>query len=134
MAPRMGRTQHTGRQAKPMKLLRTLGKQAFATLLCLSLAVWSVMPVSGHTPTVLETVQDHLKMIADHGHSHGFQEDLYWAMHGHGHDAADHDHSQAFVTPGDRTHLASAQSDAWLLRALPGGPRRSFRIERPPRA
>jgi hypothetical protein len=92
------------------------------------------MPVPSHAPTVFETIQDHLEMIADHGHSHGFEEDLYWAMHGHSHEAADHDHSQAFVTPGDRTHLASAHRDAWRIRASSDGHHVNFRIERPPRA
>ncbi|MGI9356184.1 MAG: hypothetical protein ACR2PF_13610 [Rhizobiaceae bacterium] len=58
-------------------------------LVCLSLVVWSIVPATAHTSTVIETVQDHLEMIAEHGHSHGFEEDLYWAMHGHAHDAAD---------------------------------------------
>ena len=80
-----------------MTILTRLGRQAMALLLCLALVVWSVMPASTHTPAVLETIQDHLQMIADHGHSHGFEEDLYWAMHGHSHDVADHDHSQAFL-------------------------------------
>ena len=26
------------------------------------------------TSAVIETIQDHLEMIADHGHSHGFEE------------------------------------------------------------
>lgn len=117
-----------------MRPLRTLGKRAFAALLCLSIAIWSVMPATAHAPTVFETIQDHLEMIADHGHSHGFEEDLYWAMHGHSHDTADHDHNQAFVAPGDRTHLAYSHRDAWRIRASTDGHRVNFRIERPPRA
>lgn len=92
------------------------------------------MPVTSHTPTVFETIQDHLEMIADHGHSQGLNEDLYRAMHGHSHEAADHDHSQAFVTPGDRTPLASAHRDAWRIRSSSGGHHVNFGIERPPRA
>jgi hypothetical protein len=117
-----------------MRPLATFGRQAFAALLCLSLAAWSVLPAATHAPTVFETIQDHLEMIADHGHSHGFEEDLYWAMHGHSHDAADHDHSQAFLALGDRSHPMSAYRDAWRLKASPGGNHHSFRIERPPRA
>ena len=117
-----------------MAPLRTFGRQAFAALLCLSLAVWSVMPAANHAPTVFETIQDHLEMIADHGHSHGFEEDLYWAMHGHSHETADHDHSQAFLSLGHGGQLVFAQRDAWRLRTSPDGPHRTFRIERPPRA
>jgi hypothetical protein len=117
-----------------MRPMATFGRQAFAALLCLSLVVWSVVPAATHAPTVFETIQDHLEMIADHGHSHGFEEDLFWAMHGHSHDAADHDHSQALLALGDRTLPASASRDAWRLRASPDGSHRRFRIERPPRA
>jgi hypothetical protein len=117
-----------------MAPLRTFGRHAFAALLCLSLVVWSVVPAATHAPTVFETMHDHLEMIADHGHSRGFEEDLYWAMHGHSHDAADHDLSQALTALGDRSHLTSAYRDAWRLKASPGGGHHSFRIERPPRA
>lgn len=123
-----------GRQARSMRPLATIGRRVFAALLCLSLVVWSVMPSATHAPAVFETIQDHLEMIADHGHSHGFEEDLYWAMHGHSHDVADHDHSQALLALGDRSHPISAYRDAWRLKASPGGRHHTFRIERPPRA
>ena len=117
-----------------MRVLATLGRQAFAALLCLSLVVWSAAPAATHAPTVFETIQDHLEMIADHGHSHRATEDLYWAMHGHSHDAADHDHSQALLALGDRSHPTSAYRETRRLRASPGGGHYTFRIERPPRA
>jgi hypothetical protein len=103
-------------------------------LLCLSLVVWSVMPAAAHAPKLFQTIHDHLEMIADHGHSHGFEEDLYWAMHGHSHDAADHDHNQALPAFGDRLDTAPAFRDAWRLQGSPGAGHRAFRIERPPRA
>lgn len=117
-----------------MRPLATYGRQAFAALLCLSLIIWSILPAATHTPTVFETIQDHLEMIADHGHSHGLNADLYWAVHGHSHDAADHDHSQALPALGDRSHPTSAYRDAWRLWASPGGGHHTFRIKRPPRA
>ena len=117
-----------------MRILATFGRHAFAAVLCLSLVVWSMVPAATHAPTVFETIEDHLEMIADHGHSHGFEEDLYWAMHGHSHDAADHDHSQALLVLGDRSPLAPGYRDAWRPKASPGEGHHSFRIERPPRA
>ena len=113
---------------------RVFGRQAFAALLTLSVIVWSVMPATGHALKLFDTIEDHLEMISDHGHTHGFEEDLYWAMHGHSHDAADHDHSQALVAFDDRTLPASAYRDAWRVRGSPDGSKRNFRIERPPRA
>lgn len=117
-----------------MRPLATYGRGAFAALLCLSLVVWSVMPAATHAPAVFETIQDHLEMIADHGHSHGLEEDLAWAMHGHDHDAADHDHSQAFLAPGTGSDHAAVEQGAWRMQGSPGGGHHNFRIERPPRA
>ena len=117
-----------------MKLLRNLGRGAFAALLCLSLAVWSIVPSASHAPNVIETLQKHLEMIAEHGHSHGLEEDLLWAMHGHSHDTADHDHSQAVLALANASEIDTFHLDAWRLHASPLGPSRVFRIERPPRA
>lgn len=123
------------RQANTMGRAKTIGQMAFAALLSLSLVVWSVMPTATHAPAAfVETIQSHIQMIADHGHSHGFEEDLFWAMHGHNHDAADHDHSTAFLALGAGSQPFLAYRDAWRLRPSPAGPQRIFRIERPPRA
>lgn len=103
-------------------------------LFCLAVLVWSVAPSFSHTPTVLETIHDHLEMIADHGHSHGFEDDLYWAMHGHSHDTADHDHSQAFRLSARAEDAAAMYRINWANRIARSGPDRIFRIERPPRA
>lgn len=111
-----------------------LGRRGCALLLCLCLILWSIAPQVGHTPTVFETVQEHLEIIADHGHSHGLEEDLYWAMHGHSHDVADHDHTQALLEFGERARPTSDYRNAWRLKASPGGKHWAFRIERPPRA
>ena len=75
-----------------MQTWRTLGRQVLAAVICLSVAIWSVLPTATHVPIVLETLQDHAEMIATHGHSHGLAEDLSWALHGHSHDEMDHDH------------------------------------------
>jgi hypothetical protein len=55
-------------------------------------------------------------------------------MHGHGQDATDHDHAQAFLVLGARAPTQTGGRDAWRLRASPDGPHHGFRIERPPRA
>lgn len=108
-------------------------KRLFAMLPCLALVVWSVMPSFTHAPTVFETIHEHLEMVEDHGHSHGFEEDLYWAMHGHSHDLADHDHTQAFLNPSRSTEPSGAFSEIWLRTTSISGPSRHFRIDRPPR-
>ncbi|MEX1236075.1 MAG: hypothetical protein WEB56_13915 [Roseovarius sp.] len=119
---------------KPVKHLRTFGQNALAALLCLSLTVWSIAPNANHAPLVFEVVADHAEMIADHGHSHGLEEDLYWALHGHSHDVADHDHSQALLALGAGTHPSWGYRDNFRLRPSSSGPHRVYMIERPPRA
>ncbi|WP_171096736.1 MULTISPECIES: hypothetical protein [unclassified Ruegeria] len=109
--------------------------------LCLALVVWSVTPSFSHAPAIFETIQDHLEMVEDHlemvedhGHSHGFEEDLFWAMHGHSHDVVDHDHNQAFLTSGPGIAPEFHLGEAWRRLASANGPTRQFRIDRPPRA
>jgi hypothetical protein len=117
-----------------MRSLRGFGGGAFAALLALALVVWSVAPGVDHARAVFETVRVHAEMIADHGHSHRFEEDLFAALHGHSHDAADHDHSEAMPTPGVGPAAAAVHGDVRRLPPPRGGPARLFRIERPPRA
>jgi hypothetical protein len=104
------------------------------TVLCASLVMWSVMPTLGHAPAVFETIQDHLEMVEEHGHSHGFAEDLFWAMHGHSHDVLDHDHSQAVLIPGPTEQTLLETTDLWQMGPPPTGPTFAYLIERPPRA
>lgn len=117
-----------------MEYANDMLRRLFALLTCFALVVWSVVPSLTHAPSMFETVQDHLEMIADHGHSHGFEEDLYWAMHGHSDDMADHDHNQAFLTPSRSSETSAEFSEPWLRIASTSGPTRQFRIDRPPRA
>lgn len=112
--------------------MRKFGGSAFARLLMFSFVVWSILPNVIHSPTVLQTIADHQEMVAEHGHSHGFEEDLLWAMHGHSHDAMDHDHSPVMFT------LASASTPAerrntWKPGASTNKSALKFLIERPPR-
>jgi hypothetical protein len=116
--------------AHTKKIVRRL----FAVLTCVALVVWSVTPSFTHAPAVFETVQDHLEMVENHGHSHGFAEDLHWAMHGHSHDAADHDHNQAFLMPSQGDKPSFEFNDHRVLRASNNGVYWKFRIDRPPRA
>ncbi|MBS4009335.1 MAG: hypothetical protein KGZ72_01135 [Roseovarius sp.] len=111
-----------------------MGRRILTALLCLSLLGWSILPSLSHVPKIAETLRDHAEMIADHGHSHGLQEDLMAALHGHSHDAVDHDHSPALAVATQGGNAWPPSRDAWHLRAAQSGPHRVFRIERPPRA
>ncbi|MFN4202638.1 MAG: hypothetical protein ACK4GM_06255 [Tabrizicola sp.] len=117
-----------------MTQVRRFGRNALAALLCLSLAIWSVAPGTGHVPSILEVIADHAEMIAEHGHSHGMEEDLLWALHGHSHDVADHDHSQALLAFAAGSHPIFGYRDDFRLHPSTGGPHRIYMIERPPRA
>ena len=117
-----------------MQPWRKLGQQALAVVICLSVAVWSILPMATHVPDVLDTLQDHAEMIATHGHSHGLAEDLAWALHGHSHDAMDHDHNQAFLTAAQDSVALDHGADLWRFHPAPDMAYRVFRIDRPPRA
>lgn len=118
-----------------MRAFRNICGTVRALVLGLSVALWSVAPAAGHAPIVFETIHDHLETIESHGHAHGsLAEDIYWAMHGHSHDAADHDHSPAILLLVRRTVAVAPVRDAWRFAQAPPAPSRSFRIERPPRA
>lgn len=116
----------TARQTKPWR-------RACAVLVCFAIALWAAMPVPPHVSTVLETLQEHAAFIAEHGHSHGFEEDLAAAIHGHSHDAMEHDHSVATLTLGPRTQVPCPGRD--LGRPPPSGACSGLvqRIDRPPR-
>lgn len=109
-------------------------RRVFFALSCLALVVWTVAPSSSHVPTVIETLQEHAEMVATHGHSHGLEEDLIWAMHGHSHDVADHDHSQAVILPARYAQTYGETSADWRSTAQTDWSPPFFRLERPPRA
>ena len=120
-------------RAQVMAVMRAFGQQMMGALLCFSLIAWSVVPSYAHAPKIFETIQDHLAMIEDHGHSHGFEEDLYRAMHGHSHEVSDHDHNQAFLMTENAPGPAIDYEEPWLSMGSSYGPYMPFRIERPPR-
>ena len=133
MVPRCT-TLETSRRAKPMDTLRTVVNAAFSTLLCLAILLWSVVPATSHAPSVFGVLQEHAEMVAEHGHSHGLEEDLAWAMHGHNHDSVDHDHSQAVVPGPDRSpHPLDIYRAAWPLSSATSNTLQTYQIERPPR-
>ena len=116
-----------------MRGLLAKARSALVGVVCLALVVWSVTPSFTHAPMVFDTIKEHLEMIADHGHSHGFEEDLHWAMHGHSHDVADHDHNQAFLLAGVEFGPVGAFSDSWRRPPSKHALSLRSRIERPPR-
>jgi hypothetical protein len=113
---------------------RIFGRQVLAAVICMSVAVWSVLPTANHVPTVLKTLDEHAQMIASHGHSHGLAEDLAGALHGHSHDAMDHDHSYAVLTVATYDGPMEHGADRWRFHPAPDLPARVFLIDRPPRA
>ena len=116
----------TARHLKPWR-------RACAVVVCFAIALWAAIPVPPHVPTVLETVQEHAAFIAEHGHSHGFEEDLAAAIHGHSHDAMEQDNSVATLNFTPRLHIFCSGLD--LVRPPPSGACSglALRIERPPR-
>lgn len=117
-----------------MVTLRTTGTAVIATLLCAAVFVWSVMPTTSHAPAILEVLQEHAEKVFDHGHSHGLEEDLAWAVHGHNHDSVDHDHSQAVVVGNNLSpQPLDIYKTAWRLSSTTSDTLKRYQIERPPR-
>lgn len=108
-------------------------RRVCTVLASVAIALWAVVPEPAHVPTVLETLQEHATFIVEHGHSHGFAEDLAAAIHGHSHDAMEHDHSLATLVIAPGTQFICAEST--LDRPPPSGACSGLllRIERPPR-
>lgn len=110
-----------------------LMRRGLAALLCLCLLFWSSQSVTSHIPDVLATLQDHAEMIETHSHSHGFEEDLAWALHGHSHDVTDHDHSTALLLRGSYVATWDAPDTAGFSARHFWRPGPVYRHERPPR-
>ncbi|MGI3185687.1 hypothetical protein [Nioella aestuarii] len=108
-------------------------RRALFVLSCFALIAWNVTPTSSHAPTVIQTLQEHAEMVATHGHSHGLEEDLMWALHGHSHDTADHDHSQAVLMPSRVNQSHTEAGSVWRILASLDWQSPHFRLERPPR-
>lgn len=115
-----------------MKIVRPNLRNFIAFAVVLSFAVWSVSPNTAHVPTVLETIEEHLEMVEEHGHSHGFEEDLLWALHGHAHDVTDHDHSSLNLVFA-KADLFNADADDWHVSLPDNKASLSYRIKRPPK-
>lgn len=103
-------------------------------LACFAVVAWTVAPATSHLPKIMDTLLDHAEMIESHGHTHGFEDDLMWALHGHSHDVADHDHTQAVVLPSETARILPKIKTAksGLIRIHWSTP--LFLLERPPRA
>ena len=110
-------------------------RQGIAALACLCLVLWGLVPATSHVPDVSQVLAEHAAMVESHGHSHGLEEDLAWALHGHqGHDAADHDHSQALLlTPPSATSWTQYSTLEPVVRHTRWTPPVHL-LERPPRA
>lgn len=102
-------------------------------MLSVCIIVWSAAPKVNHIPNVLDTVHDHLQVVADHGHTHGLEEDIFWALHGHSHDSVDHDHSPAFVQVISPISVCKEFSDRWQCPTFDLPSPLPYLIERPPR-
>ena len=104
-----------------------------AVALCLCISVWAVLPTPLHVPSTIEIIEQHAEIIAEHGHSHDLEEDIFWALHGHGPDVAEHDHGAATLTVPPRPQIFPLPRDAAHLLVSVEKPWIGFGIERPPR-
>ena len=104
----------------------------FVGVLCIAVGVWSLAPAVSHTPAIADAAELQAEMLAEHGHDHGFVADVLWAMHGHAHDATDHDHNPATLARGTDTMVRLGVSNRRAIVPTRLTSDRLFRLERPP--
>ncbi len=100
-------------------VLRFVGylRLALALLLSVYIATWSTVYSVGHTSFIISDLQHHLHSedVSDHNHIHSEAENIWWALHGHDHDQADHDHSTFYIHHFAKTELRDFQYTKWRL-------------------
>lgn len=103
-------------------------------LLCVVALIAAAAVPTPHVPRLLLVLSDHAEMVAEHGHSHGLEEDIAWALHGHSHEKLDHDHFSALL-PSPEGMMTNLPTDT-LWRSPDAGhhPPPVHRELRPPRA
>ena len=118
-------------------LRRFAGYSRLALVLLLSVAIvsWSVVSSVSHTTFVVSDLEHHHhdEDVSGHGHSNSEAEDLWWALHGHSDDKADHDHSTFYIHNAAKAEARDFRYAVWLLptmRAVSGALKPP---ERPPR-
>ncbi len=103
-------------------------------ILCLTITIWCVAPAPLHQPVTTESLLQQAEMIADHGHTHGPEENLYHVLHGHSHDVAEHDHSIAIMPTLNMAQLTINPIALVRREFPPENPWHVFPFERPPRS
>lgn len=92
-----------------------LRRRFIGAFLCVCVIVWMVVPTASHIPKFLDAGQEQLQMFEEHGHLHGMDLDILWAMHGHQHDVADHDHNSAVLLKRGTGSEHGFQRATWRL-------------------
>ena len=120
--------------SKQTARLASRWRRICAVAVGLSILFWAALPVPPHVTSLFETLQEHRLFMAEHGHAHGFEEDLAAALHGHSHDAVEHDHSVAMLTFPPHPQAPTSLGEG--VRPPPDAAISDFvfRIDRPPRA
>ncbi|ORE90531.1 hypothetical protein ATO13_22536 [Stappia sp. 22II-S9-Z10] len=127
----VGRTMGKGSH----RMVKGPGSRLIVALCCLLVSLWALQPASAHltvhapgSPSERQVI-----MTVEHGHAHSPVLDLLWALHGHSHDAADHDHNPAITPLPPAAPSVREPVVVMAARATEGGPAVVYRIERPPR-
>ncbi|MFX4221618.1 MAG: hypothetical protein ACMVO3_11980 [Thalassobaculum sp.] len=102
--------------------------------LCATFVLSAVKIDMGHLPKLLTVLYDHAEMVADHGHSHGLEGDVFWALQGHAHGTGDHEHVPDLLPVSAGTLVIAAIGQDRGRWRLDGSPAPVFLIDRPPRA
>lgn len=102
-------------------------------MLCVAIATCSAMPAFFHTPAVFEIVSEQAETVAKHGHSQASTDDVFKAVHGHGSDASDDDHTQALPANAGEPAVTAIVKEGCKTPPSEGRLSQCSRIDRPPR-
>jgi hypothetical protein len=108
-------------------------RRILLSLTLMGLFVWTLAPSNAHVPQLFVSLQEQAGLIESHGHSHGLEEDLIWAVHGHSHDATDHDHTQAAFFQTLTAYAFFETRAIWLGMRSGQWSSLLYRLDRPPR-
>lgn len=118
---------HMTHRFKPLRRL-------LLVCLCAIFLVSTVRVDLGHLPKLLDVLQEHAEMIADHGHSHGLDEDIVTAMLGHTHGLGDHEHVPDLLLSATDSYLPQAFDEDREPGVFKASLAPIFLFKKPPRA
>jgi hypothetical protein len=92
-----------------------------------------VMSTPSNILSIIVYLEKNAELIANHERSHGIPKGIFWALRGHNHDVAKHDHGTSMFSRPPRVQVNLRPRDIEYAIVSLESPWIEIRIERPPR-